>query len=98
MGDPLPLTRRLERRIRREFPSAPDLVIEVLSELELPLDGDGHERVLTAIVLVAGGEPDALERAIEVAEVDWRDALVAAGLDGDDWQAHLDEALGPPDA
>lgn len=94
MNEPPPITARLERRIRREFPADPVLVLEVLSELELEAAGEARERILAAIVFVAGGDVEALERAIEVAEVDWRDVLVAAGLERDDWRQHLDEALG----
>jgi hypothetical protein len=94
MNDFAPITARLERRIRREFPADPVLVLEVLSELELEAAGQDRERILAAIVFVAGGDVEALERAIEVAEADWRDVLVAAGLERDDWRQHLDEALG----
>jgi len=94
MNEPSPISARLERRVRREFPADPELVIEVLSDLELEVTGEAQERILAAIVFVAGGDVEALERAIELAEVDWRDVLVAAGLERDDWRDHLDKALG----
>lgn len=36
-----------------------------------------------------------LHKAIEFAETDWRDLLVAAELAEASWPQHLDQALGP---
>jgi len=57
-------------------------------------DGQDVERVLTAIVLVAGEDGGRLEDAIALARADWRDVLVSAGLADEDWPAQLDRLLG----
>jgi hypothetical protein len=90
------LTPRLQRRVHRDFPVDAEFVLATLGDLRPPLlhGGDG-ERVLAAIVLRAGGDLAQLGRMVELAGVDWRDALVAAGLEHADWPQRLDAELGP---
>ena len=81
---------RLVRRIERDFPApgSADAVIDAVSDL-----GEG-ERVQAAVVLWSDGDYLRLREAIEVAKTDWRDALVRAGLENEDWPHLLVAALG----
>jgi hypothetical protein len=56
---------------------------------------DGRERVLAAVLVLTHGDPDRLADSIGIAERDWRDALVFAGVAQPDWPERLDELLGP---
>ncbi|MFI6585188.1 hypothetical protein [Embleya sp. NPDC050493] len=92
---------RLERRIRRDFPE-PGSAPEVLRILDALPDAAGHdrevlrsERVRAAIVLLAEGDIGRFRRAVELAEVDWRDLLLDAELADADWPDRLDTELGP---
>lgn len=99
--EPIELTRRLIGRIERDFTETErPAVIAALERVDL---GDwrstqpplGRERVLAAVLLLTRGDPDRLAESIEIAERDWRDALVWAGLGNPDWPDRLDEVLGP---
>ena len=46
---------------------------------------DGRERVLAAVLVPTRGDTGRLEESIRIAERDWRDALVWAGLGQPDW-------------
>jgi hypothetical protein len=74
-------------------------VMELLSSLDLGGSSpEGDERICGAILLVADGDVDRLVSAVALAEVDWRDMLVSAGLENADWRKRLDDALArPPD-
>jgi hypothetical protein len=81
--------------VRRDFGAAADAVLARLASLDPPLAGkQSRERIQAAIVLLAGGDPAELERAAALAEIDWRDVLVAAGLAHEDWPERLDAELG----
>lgn len=56
---------------------------------------EGVERLQAAIVLSAGGSTSRLQEAVALAELDWRDLLVGAGLANEDWPTRLDRELGP---
>jgi hypothetical protein len=45
------------------------------------------ERIRFAVLKLSHGDINALQRAIDLAKLDWRDALVSAGF-GDDIEAH----------
>jgi hypothetical protein len=86
---------RLERRVRAEFGEAAGQVLAQLASLELPLaEKQSPERLAAAIVVCARGDRDRLAVAVRLAERDWRDVLVAAGLANGDWPDRLDELLG----
>ncbi|MEU9301904.1 hypothetical protein [Streptomyces sp. NPDC048269] len=94
---------RLERRIRRDFPE-PGAAPEVLRILDAFPDAVGYdtrqlrsERIRAAIIVLAEGDIDKFRQAIELAKMDWRDVLVAAGLADADWLIRLDAELGPDD-
>lgn len=57
----------------------------------------GLERLRFAALKLGAGSPAQLQRAVELANIDWRDVLVAAGF-GHDPLAHrrwFDEHVGP---
>ena len=63
----------------------------------LPLASEqDSERLQAALVLPANGDYRLFLQQVELAQTDWRDALVAAGLGGEDWRARLDALLGEP--
>jgi hypothetical protein len=57
-------------------------------------DAGDSERIQAAIVIVASGQLGRLTDAIALAQTDWRDILVDAGLADDDWRQRLDSLLG----
>jgi hypothetical protein len=86
---------RLRTYVEREFPE-PDAaaVLERLSNLTLPLaEKQSLERIQAAVVLLAKGDPERLERSAALAEKDWRDVLVWSGLGQGDWEQRLDAEL-----
>ena len=44
------------------------------------LDARGLERIRFAALKVSGGQLDRLEKAVELAKLDWRDLLMSAGF------------------
>lgn len=87
---------RVATRIARDFaPEARAGVAARLAGLDLgpwkiASTADGRERIHTAVLVLAHGDPAAFDRAVALAERDWRDALVAAGLSGGDWRPALE--------
>jgi hypothetical protein len=85
------MTKRLRARVSRDFPdfgSAEEIVrlVEAASD---------DERIQAAIILAAAGDVNAIRSGVELARLDWRDALVDGGLADEDWPSILDTALGP---
>lgn len=78
---------RLARRIRLDFPGSDD-ALALVEQLDV------DERVQAAVVLWASGDSARLADAAALVQLDWRDALVRAGLADDDWVERLDAALG----
>lgn len=89
------LTRRLCKRISRDFPpGAAEKVTGYLIGLDAEtFDGQDPERVQAAVVLASNGEWQRFTALCRLAEVDWRDALVAGGLADDDWPDRLNAEL-----
>lgn len=85
------LSERLLARIRNDFPD-PGSASEVA---RLVAEGDSTERVQAAIVIWGNGDVARVRDAHALALTDWRDVLVRAGLEDEDWPAKLDAALGP---
>ncbi|MFE5599880.1 hypothetical protein ACFQ8O_11910 [Streptomyces coelicoflavus] len=97
----MPISGRLEERIRRDFPergSAPE-ISRILDALPDTAGYDaavfGSERLQAAIVLLAQGSIRQFREAIQLALTDWRDLLVAAELAQADWPDRLSAELGP---
>jgi hypothetical protein len=86
-----PLTTGIRQRIAILFkPNDIELVSSLLTDecgpntteyLEL------LERIRFAVLKLSHGDLNALQQAIDLAKLDWRDALVSAGF-GDDIKAH----------
>jgi len=92
------VSRRLEARVRSDFssPAEAEAALRRLETLNLALaEKQSLERIQAAVVLLADGDPEKLERCARLAEVDWRDVLVFSGLGNGDWPARIDEELGP---
>jgi len=82
---------RLIRRIKRDFPrGTDDDVIKRLTALAPDLSS---ERLQAALVLGAAGKWNRFEQQLRRLARDWRDALAAGGLAGEDWESRLAEAL-----
>jgi hypothetical protein len=83
-------SQRLRRRIARDFPEpeTASAAVDVIGAA-----GDS-ERVQAAVLLCGRGDLGRLRDAAAVAERDWRDVLVGAGLAGEDWPSRLDAELG----
>ena len=86
---------RLERHIREIFDeSVRDEALDRLRAIVDPFGHDVSERVLAAVVLASNGDFDKFLEMAHLAEVDWRDVLVAAGLEYEDWETELTRRLG----
>lgn len=92
------LTEAVLARLEASFPA--DLRAEVKDLLvhecgrNLPYCGEPGkdlliERIRIGVLRVSAGNMEDLLRAIELAQVDWRDLLVAAGF-GESTEAHLE--------
>ena len=92
-----PLGPIVEAEIRERFPAAD--VAAVIARLEravLPFGSRAapseRPRVHLAIIKLAEGNLEKLGRAVEVAEQDWRDVLVASGFGNADWREAIARA------
>lgn len=97
----VPISTRLERRIRHDFPepgSAPE-IMRMLDELPDTAGYDAEsfrsERLQAAVILLARGSTRRFREAVRLALTDWRDLLVAAELAHGDWPDRLRAELGP---
>ncbi|MFD4112623.1 hypothetical protein ACFWSJ_04130 [Streptomyces niveus] len=95
----MPVSVRLERRIRRDFPE-PGSAAEIMRMLdELPgtagydVEHFAGERLQAAIVLLAQGSIRRFHESVRLALTDWRDLLVATELDNDSWTDRLQAEL-----
>ncbi|MEH0846180.1 hypothetical protein V6U81_27755 [Micromonospora sp. CPCC 205711] len=94
----LDISPRLRRRINADFPQHADVVIDRLHSLD-QLVADSRqdpERIFAAIVRLAHGRLDKLDRASRLAREDWRDLLVGADFGNEDWRARLAAWLDVP--
>lgn len=73
-------------------PGAEPPVLDRLDRITDPFGHEVSERVHAAVVLASGGDLELLEEQASLAEVDWRDVLVAADLAGEDWTERLEQA------
>ncbi|MCW3817771.1 hypothetical protein ONA91_25300 [Micromonospora sp. DR5-3] len=82
---------RLRRRINADFPQHTNVVVDRLHSLD-QLVTDSHqdaERMFAAVVRLAQGRLDKLDRASRLAREDWRDLLVGADFGNEDWPDRL---------
>jgi hypothetical protein len=85
-----PLTTGTRQRITILFPNDIELVSSLLTDecgRNLTEYSELLERIRFAVLKLSHGDLKALQQAIDLAKLDWRDALVAAGF-GDDIRAH----------
>lgn len=91
----VPLSPETQRRLdalfagRARETAAQLLITQCAANLPLWTNTDplGLERIRFAVLKLSGGDLAELERAVQIAQVDWRDALVAAGF-GQNVKAH----------
>jgi anti-sigma factor RsiW len=90
------VSERLQTYVRGEFPDeVADAVIARLATLDLAnAEKQSLERIQAAVVLLTRRDIQLLEESVQIAERDWRDALVWSGLGHPDWPARLDAELG----
>ena len=95
------VTDRLRARVLRDFGPGADADavltrLETIPEAISAAELQDPERLQAACVLPARGDREKFRRIVDLATVDWRDALLAADLAEDDWAVNLDAELGPP--
>jgi hypothetical protein len=93
------ISARLHRRIQRDFPGVrlAERVENGLGALvsDLVVSRQNTERLLAAAVFSAAGDFNRFRDVLHLGREDWRDLLVAGGLEHEDWPGILDEELGP---
>jgi hypothetical protein len=85
---PIPLSPETRRRVDALFdgPARESVVALLITQCaaNLPLwvnaDERGLERIRFAVLKLSNGDLTELQRAVQMAQVDWRDVLVAAGF------------------
>ena len=89
------VTPRIERYVRATFPEEQvATVLELLHEWRISYESEPpHERLIAAVVLLAEGRADGLAVGVDIASLDWRDLLMAAGMEHDNWGTRFNEAL-----
>lgn len=61
-------------------------MIEVLENVSFPRPGDNIERIQISIIILSKGDLDVFFEILKVAQEDWRDVVVGAGLGGANWR------------
>lgn len=97
------ISERVLRRVERDYRGRrAEEALYLLDAMNLggraDEDDSGRERVQVAVLELARGDVGRLLEAAVEAETDWRDILVAAGLEGEDWARRIEELLGDPGA
>ena len=92
------ISRRLEARVRRDFP--PPATEEVIAFLQTVPDVHARsrqdpERLQAAAFILLEGDLKRIPRVQQILARDWRDLLVWAKLGHSDWPDRLNEMLGP---
>jgi hypothetical protein len=85
----MPVSELVRREVIARYPSEPAAEVLALFEgTELPfLERPSRERdrVQLAVLLLADGDVHKLREELELAAIDWRDVLMAAGLGHENW-------------
>ena len=90
------LTRRIARHVPQHLGGDAELVLSALEDWRISYEDEPpSERLTAAVVLGADGRLDGIDAMLRLAEQDWRDLLVSAGLEHEDWPQVLDRRLGP---
>jgi len=99
---PVSVSQRVADRVARDFPAAKQAdVLDLLDSISrgswrIFESETGRERIQAAVLKLAGGNIDALLAAAAEVEIDWRDVLVAAGMENEDWPERVAEILDQP--
>jgi len=93
----MPLHPAVETAVRDRFrPADVDTVLAALEAAALPLGSRAapseRPRIQLAIVKLAEGDPARFREALRLAELDWRDTLLAAGFAHADWREAIARA------
>jgi hypothetical protein len=91
------ISSRVADRIDRDFDDRDRVSISPdLRALDLGKSSEERDEMICAAVsIMAAGDLVRFGSALALAERDWRDVLMSAGLTQEDWRARLDEARGP---
>lgn len=94
------LSPRTARHLAVHYPQADVAIFRRKLEAWRVAGSDGwivleRERLIGAVLIAGGGSRQEVQLQIELAEVDWRDALVNGGLADKGWERRLDEVFGP---
>ena len=89
------VSERILQLVESMFPEQSQERIRELLELECAdniagcenYDSEQMDRIRVSVLKLSEGDPDRLARAVELAQTDWRDLLMAAGF-GEDADAH----------
>ncbi|MDX1450242.1 MAG: hypothetical protein R3246_14410, partial [Acidimicrobiia bacterium] len=85
---------RVQRLVTGLFgPGQEQRVVERLARMTGQHELEGAERVHAAVVLASHGDFEMLEEQATLADLDWRDVLVVAGLARAEWEERLDRAV-----
>jgi hypothetical protein len=92
------ISQRAEAYIEKNFsPSEASILRDGLASLGGIVLGRGsefEERIASAIIILAKSDFSDLDKLIVAAERDWRDVLMAAGLQHADWRLGVEALLG----
>lgn len=77
------LTQDIVRKVNRDFdqPDSAALAMSVLADFTEQHQELSSDRILRCIVFVANGDLDLLDKAIDLAKIDYRDLIVSAEYD-----------------
>jgi len=93
------VSQRAKSYIENNFsPSESRILENELASLEGEVSergGEFSERIASSIIILAKRNFDNLGRVITSTKSDWRDVLLASGLDNDDWRLGVEALLGP---
>lgn len=89
------LSARLERYVRARFPASEvDGVLRAVDLWRISYSEEPpEERLQAAVLLLADGRAEDLAVGFDIAEQDWRDLLMAAGLEHMNWGDVLDSRI-----
>ena len=86
------VTPRVRRKIDKLFdPQSASEIMRLLESASLPLINNNGERVHLAVLHLSQGDREKFDEALKIAQIDWRDTLVAAGLANGNWPEVLRE-------
>jgi len=93
------MTPRIAARLDRDFKLADRdealYVMDAVLASDPERTAEGMERIHASMLRLAGGNLQRLLDAAALAELDWRDLFMDAGLGNEDWRGRIAEELGP---